>query len=54
VHDAAHSYIARRRLVDAVPENLLRLRMAELLERVDAWRAQLVDNVVSQPGNSPA
>jgi hypothetical protein len=54
VHDAAHSYIARRRLVDAVPEDLLRLRMAELLERVDAWRAQLVDNVVSQPGNSPA
>ena len=45
VHDAAHSYISRRELVDAVPEDLLPLRMAELLERVDQWRSQLAGNV---------
>jgi hypothetical protein len=54
VHDAAHSYINRRALVDAVPEDMLKLRMAELLTRVDAWRSQLAGNVVSQHGNTPA
>ena len=54
VNDAAHSYIHRRALVDAVPEDLLPLRMADLVERVDEWRAQLAGNVVSQHGNSPA
>jgi len=41
VHEAAHSYIRRRALVDAVPEKLLPMRMAELSESVDAWRSQL-------------
>ena len=54
VHDAAHSYVSRRALVDAVPEDLLALRMPELLERVDQWRSELAGNVVSQPGNLPA
>jgi hypothetical protein len=40
VHDAAHDYTRRRELVDAVPEDLLRLRGATLTERVAAWRAQ--------------
>src|SRR3954466_15016943 len=34
VREAAHSYVVRRGLVDAVPENLLRMRMAELLDHV--------------------
>jgi hypothetical protein len=54
VHEAAHSYINRRALVDAVPDDLLPLRMAELLTRVDAWRSELGGNVVTQLGNSPA
>jgi hypothetical protein len=39
-HDAAHDYTRRRELVDAVPEELLRLRGAPLAERVAEWRAQ--------------
>ena len=54
VHEAAHSYINRRALVDAVPEDLLALKMAELLKRVDEWRSQLEGSVVSQHGNLPA
>ncbi len=42
VHDAAHDYIRRRELVDAVPEALLPMRMAELIASVDAWRSQLL------------
>ena len=38
-HDAAHDYTRRRELVDAVPEDLLRLRGAALAERVAGWRA---------------
>ena len=39
MHEAAHSYSGRRALVDAVPEDLLRAaQLADLLERVDAWR----------------
>jgi hypothetical protein len=41
VHEASHSYIRRRALVDAVPESLLRKRMAEVALSVDAWRSQL-------------
>ena len=41
VQEASHSYIRRRALVDAVPEALLRKRMAEVAESVDAWRSQL-------------
>jgi hypothetical protein len=41
VHEASHSYIRRRALVDAVPESLLRQRMAEVARSVDAWRSQL-------------
>jgi hypothetical protein len=41
VHEASHSYIRRRALVDAVPEELLRKRMAEVAQSVDAWRSQL-------------
>jgi hypothetical protein len=40
VHDAAHDYTRRRELVDAVPEELLRLRGSALAERVGEWRAQ--------------
>jgi hypothetical protein len=54
VHEAAHSYISRRALVDAVPEDLLALKMADLLKRVDEWRSQLAGSVVSQHGNLPA
>jgi hypothetical protein len=54
VHEAAHSYVVRRGLVDAVPEDLLRMRMAELLDQVDTWRSQLAGTVVPQHGNSPA
>jgi hypothetical protein len=39
-HDAAHDYTRRRELVDAVPEELLRLRGAALAERVAEWRAR--------------
>ena len=42
VHDAAHDYIRRRELVDAVPETLLPLRMAELIRSVDGWRSELL------------
>jgi hypothetical protein len=42
VHDAAHDYIRRRELVDAVPEALLPLKMADLLRFVDEWRSQLL------------
>ena len=42
VHDAAHSYPSRRALVDAVPDDLLRLKLSDLLARVDDWRARLV------------
>jgi hypothetical protein len=41
VHDAAHDYIRRRELVDAVPEALLPMRMAELIGAVEDWRSQL-------------
>ena len=54
VHDAAHSYISRRALVDAVPDDLVKLRMADLLTRVDEWRAQLAETVLTQHGNLPA
>ena len=41
VHDAAHDYIRRRELVDAVPEDLLPLAAWRKLVRVvDDWRAQ--------------
>jgi len=42
VHDAAHDYIRRRELVDAVPDTLLPMRMAELISCVEDWRAQLL------------
>jgi hypothetical protein len=42
VHDAAHDYIRRRELVDAVPDALLPLRMSELIKGVDDWRSQLL------------
>jgi hypothetical protein len=41
VHEAAHDYLRRRTLVDAVPDDLLRLRGLELEQRVGAWRAEL-------------
>jgi hypothetical protein len=41
LHDAGHDYTRRRELVDAVPEELLRLRGTALAERVAEWRAQL-------------
>ena len=46
-HDAAHDYIRRREFVDAVPESFLPLRMAEVAERVEEWRAQLREHMVS-------
>ncbi len=42
VHDAAHDYIRRRELVDAVPDALLPLRMSELIKGVDDWRSELL------------
>jgi hypothetical protein len=39
-HDAAHDYTRRRALVDAVPEELLRLRDSGLSARVAEWRAR--------------
>ena len=41
VHEAAHDYPRRRALVDAVSDDLLRLRGLELEQRVGAWRAEL-------------
>ena len=41
VHEAAHDYPRRRALVDAVPDDLLRLRGLELEQRVGAWRTEL-------------
>jgi hypothetical protein len=41
VLDAAHHYNSRRALVDAVPEDLLRLRGTARAERVAEWRTQL-------------
>ena len=52
VHDAAHSYIRRRALVDAVPDELLALRRAQILESVDEWRSQLRERVLSGPKHS--
>ena len=52
VHDAAHDYVRRRELVDAVPEDLLPLRMVELGERVDDWRAQLPERMLSRDASS--
>ena len=40
MHDAAHDYTRRRELVDAVPEELVRLRGPALAERVAEWREQ--------------
>jgi hypothetical protein len=40
IHDAAHDYTRRRALVDAVPEELLRLRGTALADRVAEWRTQ--------------
>jgi hypothetical protein len=42
VHDAAHSYVRRREVVDAVPDELLRSQPGSLGEAVSAWRAGLV------------
>jgi hypothetical protein len=53
VHEAAHDYIRRRAMVDAVPDWLLPLRMAEVLERVDAWRSQLREATRSGHGPVP-
>jgi hypothetical protein len=57
VHDAAHSYLRRRELVDAVPDTILALRMAPLLEAVDGWRSELKDRMASGqllPGPEPS
>jgi hypothetical protein len=41
LHDAAHDYTRRRELVDAVPEDVLRVRGTAPAERVAEWRARL-------------
>jgi hypothetical protein len=41
VHEAAHNYQRRRKLVDAVPEALIRKRISEVAQSVDEWRSQL-------------
>jgi hypothetical protein len=41
VHDAAHHYQARRRLVDAVPAELLRHDVASAAAHAGAWREQV-------------
>lgn len=58
-HDAAHSYIRRRELVDAVPDALLALPLPKLLESVDEWRSALRERMLSGPqhgqhGHAPA
>ena len=53
-HDAAHSYIKRRELVDAVPDELLSMRMAQVLEAVDGWRSELRERMLSGHGHVPA
>ena len=41
VHEASHSYLRRRVLVDAVPDTLLRARPAQSTAELEAWRATL-------------
>jgi hypothetical protein len=41
VHDAGHNYAARRRIVDAVPDDLLRSTVSEARDRAVAWRAAM-------------
>ncbi len=52
-HDAAHSYIRRRELVDAVPDALLALPLPKLLESVDEWRSALRERMLSGHGHAP-
>jgi hypothetical protein len=48
-HDADHDYKRRRGLVDAVPEDLVRLRGTALAERVTEWRAQVTLDLSPHP-----
>ena len=53
-HEASHSYIKRRALVDAVPDALLALPMPKLLDQVDDWRGRLLEQALSGHGPAPA
>jgi len=39
VHGADHEYPVRRSIVDAVPEETLRLRVADIAAEIAGWRA---------------
>ncbi len=41
VHEASHSYLRRRALVDAVPESLLRATSSDVANEIGAWRTAL-------------
>jgi hypothetical protein len=41
VHEASHDYRRRRALVDAVPDALLRVRPAQAIAEIEAWRASM-------------
>ena len=48
VHDAGHDYGRRRGIVDAIPDEMLRASGAELKDRIDAWRSDLVARLVPE------
>lgn len=54
VHEAGHNYYRRREIVDTVPEQLLRLPVAELGEAVAEWRELTRTKLVSVLGRSTA
>jgi len=49
VSEADHEYPVRRAIVDAVPEELLRLRPEELAPRISGWRAAVCAELAVTP-----
>ena len=43
VHGAEHDYATRRRLVDAVPDDLLRVAASDARQGATAWRAAMLE-----------
>ncbi len=41
VHGADHDYVVRRSFVDAVPEEMLRLRIADITQQTEGWRGSV-------------
>lgn len=47
VYESGHDYRRRRAVVDAVPDELLRLRPAQAASEIEAWRASMAAPAVS-------